>query len=189
MLTKVCSKCKNEKLVVFFNKHKSKKDGLSLWCKECKRESDKKYYINNKESLLAYQEKHRHENKETIKKAKKEYRNNNKEEIKVRNKKYNQINKAKVRVVRQLYYKSNKDLYYSLGAKRRANKLRATPSWAYHEAILCVYKLARKIMQHVDHIVPLQSDTVCGLHWEGNLQILSAADNLSKGNRHWPDMW
>lgn len=79
-------------------------------------------------------------------------------------------------------------------AARRAGKKNATPKWMDKAAVEAIYAKAQKFMEltgepfHVDHIVPLTSDLVCGLHWEGNLQILSGFDNLSKGNKHWPDM-
>lgn len=79
-------------------------------------------------------------------------------------------------------------------ANRRAAKLQATPKWASESLILAMYEECQLkseetgIVHHVDHIVPLISDIVCGLHSEDNLQILPALDNLSKGNRHWPDM-
>lgn len=52
-------------------------------------------------------------------------------------------------------------------------------------------KLRRSITgvdYQVDHIVPLQSRLVCGLHNEANLSVIPAIDNNRKGNRYWPEM-
>lgn len=79
-------------------------------------------------------------------------------------------------------------------AAYRAGKLRATPKWASEALILAIYEECQLqseetgVPHHVDHVVPLISDIVCGLHCEDNLQVLPALENLSKGNRHWPDM-
>lgn len=39
----------------------------------------------------------------------------------------------------------------------------------------------------VDHIVPICSDIVCGLHVPHNLAVITELDNLRKSNSWWPD--
>lgn len=70
----------------------------------------------------------------------------------------------------------------NLQAKRRAAKLQRTPKWADKLKISEIYLECPK-GYHVDHIVPLQGDLVCGLHVDNNLKPIPAKDNLSKGNK------
>ena len=67
-------------------------------------------------------------------------------------------------------------------AKRRADKLNATPKWTNLKKIKEIYKYCPR-GYHVDHIVPLKGVNVCGLHVENNLQYLTAQENISKGNK------
>lgn len=78
--------------------------------------------------------------------------------------------------------------------KRRRMLIQATPAWANPALMLVFYDEARivseatGIVHHVDHIVPLGSRYVSGLHCEANLQVLTGEENRSKSNRKWPDM-
>lgn len=74
-------------------------------------------------------------------------------------------------------------------AARWAAKQRAIPPWADRKAMEAMYVEAAARGVHVDHIVPLRSPVVCGLHCEANLQLLPPSENISKSNRWWPDMW
>ena len=79
-------------------------------------------------------------------------------------------------------------------AVRSRAKKEATPKWANKEKIQWFYREARRLTEasgmpyHVDHIVPLNSRKVCGLHNEFNLEVIPARINLQKHNRTWPDM-
>lgn len=54
---KLCRRCKIEKDESEFGKDKSKKDGLNIYCKECLRESSKKWQAKNKDILYDRQKK------------------------------------------------------------------------------------------------------------------------------------
>ena len=71
---------------------------------------------------------------------------------------------------------------------------KAWPDWSDDEAIKALYKESASRREagedvNVDHLVPLIHPHVCGLHVPANLAIVSAAENLRKGNRWWPDSW
>ncbi len=76
----------------------------------------------------------------------------------------------------------------------QAVKLKAIPRWADKNLILDFYKLARiacdstGLKFEVDHIVPLRSKQVSGLHVGANLTVMLDTANNAKGNRWWPDM-
>ena len=108
------------------------------------------------------------------------------------NKKYRQENKktlaAKRKIYDKQYLKNNKHLRNARNTKRRAYKLNATPNWAELDKIKIVYEKVKwlesltGLRYHVDHIVPLKGENVCGLHVWANLQILEFGINCSKGN-------
>ena len=76
----------------------------------------------------------------------------------------------------------NVDVCNFYSARKRATKRSATPLWADQSEIKNIYAEARRTGMHVDHIVPLISDVVCGLHCEFNLQLLPPAVNIAKSN-------
>lgn len=95
----------------------------------------------------------------------------------------------KRRAAGRKYAKSNLAKFAAKNARRRAAQIKATPKWAELGEIEKMYELARKQRSHVDHVVPLKSKRVCGLHCLANLQVLSGRENSAKGNRYWPGMW
>jgi hypothetical protein len=138
--------------------------------------SHEKYYAANKARINAYQKEHR-------KAYHLEYYRHNAEDRKAYQKEYSTKNRKKCNEACRDHYAKNKEVYSAYSAKRRAAKLNATPSWADMEGIKDFY-FKRPEGYHVDHIVPLQHDKVCGLHVLNNLQYLTAEENLKKGNRY-----
>lgn len=207
-LVKKCSKCGETKLLELFNKTRNTKDGRTSHCKICKSlarkdnaeaiaEQKKIWYEANKEDVAEKSKADRKENpeKHAAQEAAKYVKN--KDKIKARVLDYQKRVPDVNRRASKRYRDANPHLGRAKTAKRRAIKLRATPKWADTEFeqfyLVEIYHLAQLrsemgIEHHVDHIVPLISKKVCGLHCSANLQVITAPENLAKSNKYWPDM-
>lgn len=84
------------------------------------------------------------------------------------------------------------------GLERRRIVHRTAPQWltaSERYDIARWYKIAKGKTEAtgelhvVDHIVPVISPWVCGLHVPWNLQVIHWRENNSKANAHWPDQW
>ena len=150
------------------------------------------YRIENQQRIRQHNINYRKDNKELMKKREKLYRLKNKEIIKEQQSEWFNKNKEKVLKQQKEYRTLNKGITNDRNARRRARKLNATPQWLtpkQKQEIQDIYvecsRMSKEtsISHHVDHIIPLQGKTVCGLHVPWNLQILTDAENLLKSNK------
>lgn len=120
----------------------------------------------------------------------KQYVKADKEKLQKQKRSWQELNRDKVRAAVLKWNRANP----GSTALRKAAKLNATPGWANEFFMVEAYRLARLRTKmfgfkwQVDHIVPLVSELVCGLHCEANMQVIPAKSNAAKGNRYWPDM-
>lgn len=87
------------------------------------------------------------------------------------------------RVVRAPRTPEQKARHASVQSLRSRRLRHAQPPWADVAAITAIYLAAQRAGKHVDHIIPLQGKTVCGLHVESNLQLLTQSENSRKRNK------
>ena len=176
---KTCSKCGMSKQSSGFRVFARSSDGLSAWCIQCHLDASRAHYQANKAARHA---------------SAKSWAMANPDKVREIRQAHNKKHSSKRKASSHEWALNNRDARRATSAKRKAAKLQATPSWADIPAIRGIYKEALRrqeetgIRMHVDHIVPLQSAFVCGLHCEANLQILPGAENESKKNYRWPDM-
>lgn len=177
---KICWTCHQEKPLALFTKDKAKRDGFSGRCAECSRKANRAANLDRVKSRARVRRyRDAHPDWEAARRIA------DREASAIRLKKWAEENKEKHRL--HIYNKT---------ARRRATRLNATPSWANHFFIKEAYHLAKLRTEatgfkwHVDHILPLNSPIVCGLHVEHNLQVIPAVVNRQKGNKleelSWP---
>ena len=134
------------------------------------------------------------ERKEALRKFKAAWKKRNPESVKADTKRWQQENKQKTNDKSRRWRQKNKSVMAAHGKKRKAALIRAVPSWNIDFFVQEAYDLARRRTKatgfpwHVDHIVPLRSKLVCGLHCHTNIRVIPGEENLAKRNYHWPDM-
>lgn len=152
----------------------------------------KQWKSNNPEKIRAQSIIWRRSNPEKVRAMnQRHYAKADKSKIAENNRAWREANREKVRASVRKWNNENAP---DRKAKKKAEEYNATPLWANDFFIKEAYRLARHRTQlfgfkwQVDHIVPIISKHVCGLHCEDNMQVIPAKHNAAKGNRWWPDM-
>jgi hypothetical protein len=196
---KTCIRCGVDKSEALFGKDRQRKDGLAAYCKECHNAARRQAYLGtDKVAHRARVAKWRSENVDRARELERAGHQRNKEKRNAESIAYRAANRDKTRALCRKWAKDNAAKMRATNADRRAKKNKAIPAWGDSEFDKLVmaeaYDLAKmrsdvtSVPWHVDHIVPLRSDRVYGLHCAANLQVIPAVMNHIKGNRNWPDM-
>tara|TARA_B100001094_G_scaffold295410_1_gene316753 strand:+ start:1066 stop:1647 length:582 start_codon:yes stop_codon:yes gene_type:complete len=156
--------------------------------KERKSAYDKAYYESNKEKVLARCKAYYAANREKMIAQGKVWKQNNKDRLKGYHTSYREANRKKINETIKAWSKANRHKRSAYHAKRRSLKIKQIPIHLLgcsveKERINQTYKLRdlftkiTGIIHHVDHMWPLSDG---GPHWSGNLQIITAEENLRK---------
>lgn len=158
----------------------------AAWAKEnpiANREKVRRYALRHPELVAA-----------RSKVSKNKYYEENKERLKKYIRAWQVANPEKRAAHKATFYVENSAKIAINNRKYCVSRDTATPAWANEFFMNEAYRLARlrtKVLGRkwvVDHIVPLNSKIVCGLHAHTNLQVIPQRTNAIKSNRWWPDM-
>lgn len=149
---------------------------------EQRRESRQKWARENANTLRAYQADYFQQNRERIEGNMREWHKRNPGKNAAYRKAAYVRDPARHRAGVTAWEAANPGARRAFTAKRRASQKMATPAWADHKKIAAIYAEAARQGMHVDHEIPLAGESVCGLHVETNLQLLTMSANSAKSN-------
>jgi hypothetical protein len=178
---KQCSKCNKFKFLEDFHKANDRLTGVVSACKDC----CKDYYEENSDKIIKRNTEYRENNPEKAQESYEKHYEKNANKYLENAKRWSSENPEKRKEIEKRYSKRNPGAKAARTASYRARKKQAQPNWLTEkqlEQIKQIY-IDRPAGHHVDHIVPIAGDNVCGLHVPWNLAYLPEYQNESKGNR------
>lgn len=175
-------------------------------CYSCHLSSQRRRYAENREREIARSSAYNREHRQEVAARSRIWFANNPEKVaeyalrhspkkKISAALYARLNAPRIKLRKARHQKQHPEKYAAAAARRRSRKSGATPDWltknqqdiiAYFYWQARVRRLSTGQPHEVDHIVPLKSKRVCGLHVDWNLQVLTAEANAVKGNRLLP---
>ena len=177
-----------------YQRHSGIKSGLQPKCRACINQQSKDWYEKNKARKAEAVAEWRASNKEKFKQIQQAYRQAKPECGRASTKKWQQANPGKRNAYKRAYRHQNPEAVARHEIRRRTAEQQAMPSWTDPRLIADLYRLSKIATAEtgysfvVDHIVPLRSKLVCGLHAASNLTVVLRKDNERKSNHWWPDM-
>lgn len=200
MKTKKCPKCNKIKNITEFNKNKSTKDGLQIYCTECR----KFLYKKNKEQVKRTGSLYYKENRKKILERVKIWGEKNEDKVKNYKKKYVENNRTKINEKIVQRKKNDPILKLKMLYRSKLNKILISKTEKTFELIGCSPTELKEYLErqfkdgmswdnhglfgwHIDHIIPLSSakndEEMKKLCHFTNLQPLWAAENIEKRNK------
>lgn len=200
-MEKQCTKCLCVKAISEFSRQKLGKFGVTSKCRPCVNKMNSDWQKANREKASAKVRNWRAKNAESVRENGRQYyyatkdariasvikwQKRNPESKAFANAKYRSNNPEALRAWR----KKNRQPLLDHAKERESLKRSATPKWLTDSERFCMKEIYRMsirvsrctgIKHHVDHIHPLKSKSVCGLHVPWNLRVISARLNLKKG--------
>jgi hypothetical protein len=152
------------------------------------RKTQRKSYARNRDSARARQKEYYEKNKDAIRAQQRQYYKDNTKKIRAQKDRWVANNPDRVKRNADAWRKAHSYMWNERAMRRYAGIKTATPKWANLESIKSFYAASASAGMSVDHIVPIKSKLVCGLHVIDNLQMMPFSENVRKSNKWWPDM-
>ncbi len=205
---RVCCRCNECHPLSFFNRDRTREDGIYPQCKNCSRkaalasrakhydkrmEGNRRWKRENADRVREVNAKWQKVNRDKTLEYCRSYRERNPEAVG----KWQRENPARARENRRRWYfeniekrraderrrmKENPEKRRAKDALYRRRVREATPTWADTEMIALIYVECPEGYD-VDHIFPLRGKNSCGLHVVENLQYLPSSENRRKSNK------